>query len=132
MEKKEEKKQEKKEPIRLPKSKRPEEPKFNYLWVYILLGVFILFSLNMNYFQTKVAETSQQKLKAMLEQNEVERIVVVNKELAEVYLRDTALAKPEYQEISRTRFGMINRGPHFFLSVASNDAFDRFINDFYK
>lgn len=132
MENKETKKQEKKEPIRLPKSKRPEEPKFNYLWVYILLGVFILFSLNMNYFQAKVAETSQQKLKAMLEQNEVERIVVVNKELAEVYLRDTALAKPEYQEISRTRFGMINRGPHFFLSVASNDAFDRFINDFYK
>lgn len=132
MENKAEKKQEKREPIRLPKSKRPEEPKFNYLWVYILLGVFILFSLNMNYFQARVAETSQQKLKAMLEQNEVERIVVVNKEIAEVYLRDTALAKPQYQEISRTRFGMINRGPHFILSVASNDAFDRFINEFYK
>jgi cell division protease FtsH len=86
----------------------------------------------MNYFQARVAETSQQKLKAMLEQNEVERIVVVNKEIAEVYLRDTALAKPQYQEISRTRFGMINRGPHFILSVASNDAFDRFINEFYK
>ncbi len=132
MENKDDKKENKREPIRLPKSKRPEEPKFNYLWVYILLGVFILFSLNMNYFQSKVAETSQQKLKQMLELNEVEKIVVVNKEYAEVYLRDTALAKPQYQEISRTRFGMINKGPHFFLSVASNDAFDRFVNEFYK
>ncbi|MCS6819316.1 MAG: ATP-dependent zinc metalloprotease FtsH [Chitinophagales bacterium] len=112
--------------------KRPDEPKFNYLWVYILLGVFILFSLNLNYFQNRVAETSQSNLRKMLMQNEVEKIVVINKEIAEVYLRDTVLAKPEYQNISRTRFGMINRGPHFFLSVASNDAFDRFINDFYK
>lgn len=126
------KKQDKREPIRMPKSKRPEGPQFNYLWVYILLGVFILFSLNMNYFQGQTTETSQQKLKQMLEQNEVDKIIVVNKEVAEIYLRDTVLSKPEFQEISRTRFGMINKGPHFFLSVASNDAFDRFVSDFYK
>jgi cell division protease FtsH len=127
----EEKEEKRKDPIKFP-GRRPEEPKFNYLWVYILLGVFILFSLNMNYFQSKMAETSQVRLKAMLEKNEVERIVVVNKELAEVYLKDTALALPEYQPIARNRFGMVNKGPHFYLSVASNDAFDRFINEFYK
>lgn len=126
------KKQDKREPIRMPKSKRPEGPQFNYLWVYILLGVFILFSLNMNYFQGQTTETSQLKLKQMLEKNEVDKIIVVNKEVAEIYLRDTVLSKPEFQEISRTRFGMINKGPHFFLSVASNDAFDRFVSDFYK
>ncbi len=120
-----------KKPRRIP---RPniEEPKFNYLWVYILLGVFILFSLNMNYFQTRIEETSQLKLKEMLERDEVQRIVVVNKEVAEVYLREKALSKDEYKDISKTKFGMINRGPHFFLSVASNDAFDRFIAEFYK
>ncbi|MCO5280350.1 MAG: ATP-dependent zinc metalloprotease FtsH [Chitinophagales bacterium] len=126
------KKQDKREPIRMPKSKRPEGPQFNYLWVYILLGVFILFSLNMNYFQGQTTETSQLKLKQMLEKNEVDKIIVVNKEVAEIYLRDTVLSKPEFQEIARTRFGMINKGPHFFLSVASNDAFDRFVSDFYK
>ncbi len=120
-----------KKPKRIPRPKI-EDPKFNYLWVYILLGVFILFSLNMNYFQTRVEETSQQKLKAMLEQNEVEKIVIVNKEVAEVYLRDTSLSKDAYKDISKTKFGMINRGPHFFLSVASNDAFDRFLSEFYK
>ena len=120
-----------KKPKRIP---RPniDDPKFNYLWVYILLGVFILFSLNMNYFQTRVEETSQQKLKSMLEQNEVQKIVIVNKEVAEVYLRDTTLSKDAYKDISKTKFGMINRGPHFFLSVASNDAFDRFLAEFYK
>jgi len=120
-----------KKPKRIPRP-NTDDPKFNYLWVYILLGVFILFSLNMNYFQTRVEETSQQKLKSMLEQNEVQKIVIVNKEVAEVYLRDTALSKDAYKDISKTKFGMINRGPHFFLSVASNDAFDRFLAEFYK
>lgn len=126
------KKQNKREPIRLPRNKQSEDPKFNYLWVYILLGVFILFSLNMNYFQAQISETSQLKLKEMLEQNEVDKIIVVNKEYAEIYLNDSTLAKDKFKDISHTRFGMINKGPHFFLSVASNDAFDRFINDFYK
>jgi len=120
-----------KKPKRIPRP-NTDDPKFNYLWVYILLGVFILFSLNMNYFQTRVEETSQQKLKSMLEQNEVQKIVIVNKEVAEVFLRDTTLSKDAYKDISKTKFGMINRGPHFFLSVASNDAFDRFLAEFYK
>lgn len=112
-----------------------EGPKFNYFWVYAIILLFVMmFFGNLSFFQENIKESNLTNLKAMLANNDVEKIVVVTstEKSAEVYLRDSALNKPEYKDVSHTRFGGINKGPQYTLTVASNDAFDKFITEFYK
>lgn len=107
-------------------------PKFNYFWVYAIIFAFIIISFNLSFFQENARESSLTELKEMLQHNDVEKVIIINQKTAEVYLNDSALQKEEYKLVARSRFGTINKGPHYFFTVASNDAFDKFITDFYK
>jgi cell division protease FtsH len=49
-----------------------------------------------------------------------------------VYLNDSALLQSKYSEVAKSRFGSVNRGPHFSFTVASNDAFDKMMTEYYK
>lgn len=120
------------EPKKTSRKISDEGPKFSYFWIYALIILFILFSLNISYFQTNVERSSMNALEQMMLRNDVQEIIVVNEQKAEVYLKDTALSRKEYANVARSRFGMVNRGPHFEVTVPSNDAFDRFMNEFYK
>jgi len=111
-----------------------EGPKFNYFWIWAIFIVFVVISINLPFFQENVKETDMTQLRTMLSNNDVDKIIVVtaNEKSAEIYLKDSALNKPAYKDISHSRFGTINKGPHYTLTVPSNDAFDKFITDFYK
>lgn len=112
--------------------KKDDEPKFNYFWVYAIIIAFIIISFNLSIFQDNAKESSVAEVKKMMMSTDVEKIDIVNQKIAEVYLKESALEKAEYKEVARSRFGQINKGPHFRFSVASNDAFDKFITEFYK
>jgi len=109
-----------------------EGPKFNYFWVYAIIIGFIVISFNLSFFQENTVETSMSELKTMLQDNDVDKIVIVNSKVAEVFVSDSALNKERYKKAGRTKIGTVNKGPHYFLSVPSNDAFDKFINEYYK
>jgi AFG3 family protein len=121
-----------KDPKRNPRRLLDEGPKFNYFWVYAIIFLFIIISFNLSFFQENVKESNMPELKELLKENDVDKIIVVNEKVAEVYLKDAALTKPQYKDISHTRFGSVNKGPHYVLTVPSNDAFDRFVTEFYK
>ena len=126
--------QNRKDPKRPAKKILDEGPKFNYFWIWAIFIVFVFISLNLSFFQESVKETNMTQLRTMLTNNDVDKIIVVtsNEKSAEVFLKDSSLNKPIYKEISRSRFGTANKGPHYSLTVASNDAFDKFITDFYN
>jgi AFG3 family protein len=116
-----------------PENRRKEDGgKFNYFWVYAILILFLFLSLNMSFFGTNKTEISKAQLQQMMEKGDVEKLVVINEDHAEVYLKETALARPDYQKIAKSRFGTTNRGPHYFLSVASKESFENFVNGFYE
>ena len=121
--------------LKRPKKILDEGPKFNYFWVYAIILLFVMmFFGNLSFFQENVKESSITELRAMLGNNDVDKIVVVTgaEKSAEVYLKESALNKPEYKDVAHTRFGGINKGPQYTLTVASNDAFDKFVTEFYK
>lgn len=107
-------------------------PKFNYFWVYAIIFAFIIVSFYMSFYGERLKETNMVELKQMLNENDIAKIVVVNEKMAEIYVKDSSLKKPTYSKISNTKFGGANKGPHYFLTVPSNDAFDKFITEFYK
>lgn len=109
-----------------------EGPKFNYFWVYAIIFAFIIISFNLSFFQENAKESSQAQLEQMMLSNDVGKVVIVNQKGAEIYLNDSALSKAQYKEVARSRFGTVNKGPHYYFTVASNDAFDKFITEFNK
>jgi cell division protease FtsH len=106
-------------------------PKFNIYWVYALIAIFFI-SLNfMNLGGSPKETTWQEFQRTMLKNQDVQRIVVINKQKAEVYLKDEALKNPEYQDLFNDgMFSVPKEGPHYYFTIGSLEMFEQRISDF--
>lgn len=103
--------------------KTPKKSKFNFYWLYaiIIIGLLVSQFFSMN---ARVETISMPVfLKEMLPSGDVRKVVVVNEDIAEVYLREEVLSKERYKDVSKNRMGMTNSGPHYVLSIPSKDYF---------
>jgi AFG3 family protein len=97
--------------------------KFNHYWIYglILLGII---ALNLIPFQSYVKDISEQQFfREYLPSGDVEKLVVVNKELVEVYIKPDRLTKSQYDDIKNNKFGTPSKGPHYYFTIGSSDNF---------
>ena len=94
-------------------------PRFNIYWVWALIAVMLVgWSLMGN---TEIAQTTNwDSVKVMIEQGDVQKIDVINKETAEVYLKSDKLAsyteKKDYKDLPK-------QGPQFVFNIGSLDYF---------
>ncbi len=112
---------------------KPEEDgfKFNFFWIYAIVIAVLIMGFLSN-FSDVTKPISGAEFKEMLSQRDVMAVKVVGHKNAMVYLNDSALLKPKYSEVTKSRFGSVNHGPHFSFTVASNDAFDKMMTDYNK
>jgi AFG3 family protein len=121
MEHKEEENKEKsfsedKKPMTLPKGYKPN-------WLYFLFLFFILFTL-FNWPSAKLKEINWLTFeKTMLSAHDVAKIVVVNKEFAEIYIKKDRLSASKYKEIPQDGF-MAESGPHYTIQIGSVESFE--------
>ncbi len=81
--------------------KKPEVPKFNFYWIYI--GIAALF-LGMMFFSSEGGKNiTQKELLEMVQKGEVKKIVVVNRENAQIYLTEEALANDDHKKNAKER-----------------------------
>ena len=60
----------------------------------------------------------------MLQEQKVEKVVVVNKEKAYVYIKKNYLSEEEFKDVSKRAFGNTpNPGPHFYFEIGSVETF---------
>lgn len=116
-----------------PKFGNTPKPKFNIYWIYglIILG-FISLQL---FFSGKHIEeiTWNQFENEMLKEHDVERITVVNKERAEIYIKQDRLSSPKYKKYFDKGWNSISKqGPHFTFSIASVDIFYKQLDEAQK
>jgi len=95
--------------------------KFNFYWIYaILFAIFLIMQFYPSWESPK--DITWGKLRQLVVEGKVEKIVIVNKESAEIYLKDTVApangAKP----------GKI-KTPDFVMNLGSLEAFEKNIND---
>ncbi len=96
--------------------------KFNIYWVYFLIFAgFII--LQFYDFTPKPEEIDFYRLKTMISDKEVEKIVIVNKEIAEIYLKKEILETEKYKAIKEK--GLKYNIPQFYLTILSIDAFQQ-------
>ncbi|WP_372919958.1 ATP-dependent zinc metalloprotease FtsH [Salegentibacter sp.] len=104
-----------------PKKKEPKMPfgGKSFSWFYVLLLIFILMFTIFNPFTESKEITWLEFERDFLEQGQVEKLVVVNKEVAEIYIREEYLQDPKYEDISFSEFG-----PHYTMTLGSVESFE--------
>ena len=103
------------------KKEEPKKIKFNFYWIYAIIAVlfFGVQILNIN----TISETSWQEFnRKMLQNKEVEKIVVVNRDIAQIYIKKEFIKRDKHKDVSKKSFGnTINEGPHYFFQISSPD-----------
>ncbi len=89
-------------PDRPPKQKSGK-PKFNFYWIYAFLAIIFFGTYFLNY-NTEVKEIGWGELKQMLQQGDVERILLINKEFAEIYIKADSLSLERYKDLKSSNF----------------------------
>lgn len=104
-------------------SKRPSGG-YNISWFYILFFAFLLiYSLvsNPTYNVKEIGWSVFEE--TLLTQQDVEKIIVVNKELAEIYIKKDRLKDSKYKEITDNVFNT-ESGPHYTMNIGSVESFE--------
>ncbi|MGQ8337663.1 ATP-dependent zinc metalloprotease FtsH [Sunxiuqinia sp. A32] len=98
-------------------------PKFNPYWIY---GVVIVVFLAIQYFSFGggPVETNWMDVKnSMLSQHDISKIVVVNREEAQIYLKESSYEK--YADKLNNGFNSPSKlGPHYFFTIGSVETFE--------
>lgn len=104
-----------------PKGKRP----FNFYWIYAIIGL-ILISVNLFSWGPSLKPISPGEFQAYIERQEVRKVVVINKEFAEIYLKNDALSKaPHDKNVEKPIYGDApSQGPHYRLNILSPEKFE--------
>ncbi len=103
-----------------------KKPKFNIMWVYaiIVLGIFAIATFNKS---GKPQKTDFKQFRdEMLKTGDVEKLVVVNNETVEIYIKPDKLSDPKYSKMYKNRFVTVSdRGPQFYFQINSVEIFDK-------
>ena len=112
--------QKKKAPQPFPGNK-PSKSKFNFYWIYGIIAVVFLILSFPNMWTGEVKNINWGELKEMLVNQDVEKIIVVNKEEAEIFLKKDKLDDPKYKD--KIPKGTGEYGPQFTYTIGSYDSF---------
>jgi AFG3 family protein len=111
--------------------KKPDKnakPRFNTNWIFAVLALsLIIFSFFNN--GKAVQQTTTSEIKAMIANRDIEKITVVNKDQAEIYLKKEALESGRYSKLAKpgTGFGISLPKPNFTYNIGDISSFEPFI-----
>jgi ATP-dependent metalloprotease FtsH len=105
-------------------------PRFSFYWIYAILALVFIAIQWFNY-SNPVKEITWQRLEEMLTKQDVEKIVVVNKEKAEVYIKKEKLEKDTaYKDFSKKSYGTsFGKNPQFTYQIGSEEIFNGLLRE---
>ena len=106
-------------PTGLPKGKNIKN-KFNFYWVYGIVAV-IFIALTFTNWGAALKELDWGELKEMLASQDIEKIIVVNQEEAEIFIKKDKLTDAKYEKVKDSGYNGV--GPHFTYNIGSYDTF---------
>src|SRR5450759_4679704 len=116
--------------------KKPDKnskPRFNTNWIFAVLAVsLILFTLFNN---GKTAQpTTTAEIKDMIKNHDIARVIIANKDQAEIYLKKVALESGRYPKLPKpgTGFGLTTPKPNFTITIGDLTSFIADFKDYQK
>ena len=102
----------------------PAKPKFSSYWI---IGIILLAMIGINFLGSgnNLKEIDSNRFFQMLSQGDVEKIVIVNKEKVEIYIKQERLSDPKYEDVrSNKSNSMLGQPvPQYFFTIISQDIF---------
>ncbi len=117
-------------------SKKPQMPKnsFNIYWIYaVILAILIGLELFSPFGGEGKEISTGRFLDEMLKKNHVRKIVVVNGDLAEIFIKKDSLVLHQYDSVRvKSIGGGINTGPHFLIKNLNDENFEKAVAEVQK
>jgi len=102
------------------------KPKFNVYWIYGIIGLAIIGTYFMRMGEGAEEITRRQFETEMLASHDVEKIVIVNKEKVEIYIKEDRLASGKYKDTKSKSFSpMAGQGPQYYFTIGSVEVFEQ-------
>ena len=109
-------------------NQKPEPPASGmgrFTWLFIFLSVLLISQLVFQQWYSTAEEISWTEFQQeMLYKGDVERIKVINKEKAEVFIKEDRLGTERYENIKSS-----SAGPHFTFTIGSVDNFEETLKE---
>jgi cell division protease FtsH len=101
------------------------KPKFSPYWIYGLIILGFLSTYFFNIGSSHVKEIDRYTFERdLLAAHHVEKIVVINGEIAQIYIKPDSIKLPKYQKYLDKNFKAFSKtGPHFSFTIGSVDKF---------
>jgi ATP-dependent metalloprotease FtsH len=113
---------------------KPSKNPFNFYWIYaiVVIGllVFTMFGGGLN--NLKWAEVDQTQFDTYLSKGWVSKIVIVNDEAAEIYIKRDSLVNFKDSKTQKPIYKKDYQGPHFLVNFASKEFFISQVKDIQK
>lgn len=102
-----------------PNRKTPKPPKINSYWIYAAIILLLLISQFVLWGNAQGSRIGFNDLKTMVSAGDVSRIVVINEEVGDIYLKKESL--PKYPQASRNTFS--DQQPNFSIDIGPSQNF---------
>ncbi len=110
-----------------------QKPRFNTNWIFAILALSIIL-FQVLYGGKSVQKTTKSEIKEMIANRDIEKIIVVNREEAEIYLTSEAIQSGRYPNLPKSGngLGMSVPKPNFTYVIGDISSFEPFIIDAQK
>ena len=96
-------------------------PKFNTYWIYGLIALLLIAWNVLDYSSTSVKSLDWQEFRTMLVQQDVKQVEVINKRMAQIYLKGGSVGK--YKDAD-SGGGLTRDRPHFSYEIGDVSSFE--------
>ncbi len=110
-----------------PKMPKLPKVKFNFYWIYGVLGV-ILFGLYLNNMGAAPKELGWGELKEMLANQEVDKLILVNDKQAEIYIKKDKLGLPKFKDVKPAN-SLNAVAPNYTYQIGSVETFEKDVRE---
>ncbi|MFT6210138.1 MAG: cell division protease FtsH [Bacteroidia bacterium] len=122
------------------KGKKPKKGRFdfefnfNFYWVYVIIAVAFIAMTFLPDLAKDDRVLSSSDFKEMILDKDVSELVVINRDVAEIYIESDALENNEkYKEVKERPFGStLNPGPHYSYQIGDLQNFEKSLQDWQK
>jgi ATP-dependent metalloprotease FtsH len=105
------------------KSDKNLKPKFNSNWIFAIIAVSILI-FQVVYSGKSIQKATPGQLKEMIVKRDIEKIIVVNKDKAEIYLKKVAIESGRYKDLPKGGNGLGLSAPKANYTINIGDLGD--------
>lgn len=117
------------EPNKENKNDKIAKPKFNSNWIFAIL-ILSVFGLQIFFSGKATQKAGQREVEKMVVNHDIEKVVVVNKDRAEIYIKAESLESDRYPDFTPSKgLGLQSPKPQYYHTFGTVELFETFFND---